>query len=109
MNMENIVFSIILHAGNAKSSCFEALSAAREGKYAEAERLLEQAKEELLEAHHVQTGMLQKEAAGTQQQLSLLLVHAEDHLMNSLLAKDLIEEMIRMYKDFRPTGDEEVG
>jgi PTS system cellobiose-specific IIA component len=108
MNMENIVFSIILHAGNAKSNCFEALSAARAGNYAEAERLLEQAKKELLEAHQVQTGMLQKEAAGDKQQLSLLLIHAEDHLAGALLARDLIEEMIRMYKDFRPLGDEQV-
>lgn len=106
MNMENIVFHIILHAGNAKSNCFEALSAARGGNFSEAERLLELAKKELLEAHNVQTGMLQKEAAGAEQQLSLLLVHAEDHLMNALLAKDLIEEMIRMYKVFRPLGDE---
>lgn len=106
MNMEDIVFSIILHAGNAKSYCFEALSAAREGKHDQAESLLEQAKKELLEAHHVQTDMLQKEAGGDKQQLSLLLIHAEDHLAGALLARDLIQEMIKMYKDFRPIGDE---
>ena len=33
------------------------------------------------------------------QKTSLLMVHAQDHLMTSLLARDLIEEMIGMLKE----------
>jgi len=29
--------------------------------------------------------------------MSLLMVHAQDHLMNAMLAQELIEEMIRLY------------
>jgi PTS system cellobiose-specific IIA component len=109
MELENIVFNIILHAGNAKSNCFEALHAAKDRNFEKADQLIEQAKNELLEAHHVQTDMLQKEAAGEKKEVTLLLVHAEDHLMNAILAKDLIEEMIKLYKVLHAKGVEYCG
>jgi PTS system cellobiose-specific IIA component len=43
--------------------------------------------------------MIQKEASGEKLELSLLLMHAEDHLMTAILAKDLIEEMIEIYRE----------
>lgn len=98
MDLEQIVFTIISHAGNARSNSFEALKHAREGNFEEAEKWLNKASEELLEAHHVQTDMIHKEAAGEKQEVTLLLVHAEDHLMNAILAKELITEMVDLYK-----------
>lgn len=109
MDLENIVFAIIVHAGNAKSNCFEALNAAKERNFEEADKLIEKAKNDLLEAHHVQTDMLQKEAAGNKQQITLLLIHAEDHLMSAILAKDLIEEMIKLYRALHEKGVEYYG
>ncbi|KUK34465.1 MAG: Phosphotransferase system PTS, lactose/cellobiose-specific IIA subunit, partial [Caldanaerobacter subterraneus] len=87
MNLEQIVFTIISHAGNARSICFDALKHAKEGNFVEAENCLNKASEELLEAHHVQTDMIHKEAQGEKQEVTLLLIHAEDHLMNAILAK----------------------
>ncbi|ADD01614.1 phosphotransferase system PTS lactose/cellobiose-specific IIA subunit [Thermoanaerobacter italicus Ab9] len=98
MDLEQIVFTIISHAGNARSNSFEALKYAREGNFEEAKKCLDKASEELLEAHHVQTDMIHKEAQGEKQEVTLLLVHAEDHLMNAILAKELITEMIDLYK-----------
>ncbi|NNG67860.1 PTS lactose/cellobiose transporter subunit IIA [Caldanaerobacter subterraneus] len=98
MNLEQIIFTIISHAGNARSNAFEALKYAKEGNFGKAEECLKKASEELLEAHHVQTDMIHKEAAGEKQEVTLLLVHAEDHLMNAILAKELITEMIELYK-----------
>jgi len=98
MNLEEIVFNIIGHAGDARSMCFEALAFAREGEFSKADELIKQAKDELVETHAIQNSMIQKEARGEKQELSLLLVHAEDHLMTAMLAKDLICEMIEMHK-----------
>ena len=98
MNLEQIVFTIISHAGNARSICFDALKHAKEGNFVEAENCLNKASEELLEAHHVQTDKIHKEAQGEKQEVTLLLIHAEDHLMNAILAKELITEMIELYK-----------
>lgn len=98
MNLEEIVFKIISHAGTARSMCFEALALAQQGKFPQAADLIKQAKDELIETHEIQNCMIQKEAKGEKQEISLLLIHAEDHLMTAMLAKDLITEMIEMYK-----------
>ncbi|WML34842.1 PTS lactose/cellobiose transporter subunit IIA [Clostridium sp. OS1-26] len=98
MELEQIVFNIISHAGSAKSICFEALNLAKKGEFKEAENLINKAKEELYETHGIQNTMIQKEALGQKQEVTLLLMHAEDHLMNAMLAKDLIVELIDMYK-----------
>ncbi|MDI3310612.1 MAG: PTS lactose/cellobiose transporter subunit IIA [Thermoanaerobacterium sp.] len=103
MDLEQIVFTIISHAGNARSNCFEALKYAKEGNFIEAENYISKASEELLESHHIQTNMIQKEASGEKQDVTLLLMHAEDHLMNAILAKELITEMIELYKTIYET------
>ncbi|CUH95561.1 hypothetical protein P22_1632 [Propionispora sp. 2/2-37] len=94
--MEEVAFNIILHAGDARSHALEALRYAREQKFTEAAASMAEAKAELIAAHHIQTNLLQSEADGKKQDISLLLVHAQDHLMTAILAKDLIEEMILM-------------
>lgn len=99
MEMEQIVFTIILHSGNARSYCFEALTFARAGNDQEASERLAEATKELQKAHIMQTNLLQAEAKGEKQEINLLVVHAQDHLMNALLAKDLIKEMIGMIQD----------
>lgn len=98
METEQVVFSIILHAGDARSSALEALRYAREQKFTQAQESMARAKSELIAAHRIQTDLLQAEARGEKQEINLLLIHAQDHLMNAMLAKDLIEEMILMLK-----------
>ncbi len=98
MDLEQIVFTIISHAGNARSNSFEALKYAKDGDFTKAETYIKEAGDELLEAHHIQTDLIQREASGDKQDVSLLLMHAEDHLMTAILAKELITEMIDLYK-----------
>lgn len=98
MENEQVAFSIILHAGDARSHALEALKYAREHKFTEAQESIAQAKTQLIAAHQIQTELLQAEARGENQKINLLLIHAQDHLMTAILAKDLIEEMILMFK-----------
>ncbi len=96
MGFEETIMSIIIHSGNAKGYSFEALSEAKKSNLDKAGELIKKADQELLEAHHVQTKMLQAEASGEKIEVNLLMVHAQDHLMNATLAKDLIAEMVGM-------------
>lgn len=98
LDMEVIIFEIISHAGTAKGMAYEALAAAEKGAFEESDRLMKEADLELLEAHHIQTEIIQAEAAGDKAEVSVLFVHAQDHLMTAIEAKTLIECMIRLYK-----------
>ena len=96
--MELIIFEIISTGGTAKELAYEALAAAENGDFEEAEKLLKEADEALNQAHKVQTDIIQAEARGENTEVSVLFVHAQDHLMTAIEARNLIEKMIKMYK-----------
>ena len=96
---EMVSFGIIAHAGDARSYAFGALAAAKAGNFEEAEALLKQSNDAAVEAHHMQTELLVNEANGNKTPVDVLLVHAQDHLMTSMLAVEVIKELIELYKN----------
>lgn len=96
-NLEAIM-GLIMYGGDAKGKAVEALDAAKKGEFEEAEVMLEQANESLVTAHRSQTSLLTNEAQGEPVEISLLLIHGQDHLMNAITFIDLIREMIELYK-----------
>jgi cellobiose PTS system EIIA component len=98
VDIEETIFQIILHGGNARSSAMEAIAAAKRGNFAKAKEKLTEAAKELSEAHHIQTSLIQSETRGERQEISLLMVHAQDHLMNAMTMKDLAAEIVDLYK-----------
>lgn len=97
-NYEMIIMEIIVQSGSTRSCAMEAIAHAKEKNYELAHQSLEQAGEELSKAHHIQTDLIQKEAAGEHVTMSLLMVHAQDHLMTSALALDLAKEFVELYE-----------
>lgn len=98
--MLQAVMGLIIHSGNTKSECMEALQLAKTGKISGAKEKIELANQALIEAHHSQTGLLTKEANGEKVELTMLLIHAQDHLMNAITFRDLAIEMIELYERF---------
>lgn len=96
--MEIIIFEIISNGGNAKGLAYEALTAASKGDFEKAEELLKEADEYLGQAHKVQTNIIQAEARGERTEVSVLFVHAQDHLMTAIESRNLIEQMIKLHK-----------
>lgn len=96
--MEEIIFEIISSAGEAKGLAYEALQYAEQGEFEKAEECLKESDEALLKVHSIQTNLIQEEAGGNKVEISLLMVHAQDHLMSAIEAKTLIEGMIKIYK-----------
>lgn len=96
--LEEVVMQIIINSGEARSHCLNSLKLARQGKYDEAEALIVLAKERLSDAHAVQTGLIQSEIKGERIPASLIMIHAQDHLMNALTVRDLAVEMIEVLK-----------
>lgn len=96
--MEKIIMDLIIFSGEARSYAMEAMQLAKSGQINEARKLIEKAKETIGHAHHSQTSLIQGEAAGNKTEVSLLLVHAQDHLMTSIVLKDLAEEIIDLHE-----------
>lgn len=98
MDLEEQVMGIIVNAGQARSLSYEALNHAKQGLFSEAETLLEQAQEAANAAHLVQTQLIEHDEGEGKTKMTLVMVHAQDHLMTSMLAKELVTEMISLYK-----------
>ncbi|MEQ9764529.1 PTS lactose/cellobiose transporter subunit IIA [Streptococcus sp. ZJ151] len=100
MNLYEKSFELILHAGDAKSKCLMAVESAREEDFEETNRLMEQANESMKLAHKCQMDLIQDEANGEKIDMTVLLVHAQDHLAMALSAIDYSNELIEMHKKF---------
>jgi cellobiose PTS system EIIA component len=101
MSSEDIqitAFNIILHSGNAKTKIHQAFTAMREAKFELAAQLLEDANQEILEAHKSQTELLQSYANGTKIEMEIIMVHAQDHLMTTMTLREVAIEMSHLYQ-----------
>ena len=94
--MEMIIFEIISNGGKGLS--YEAIASAEEGNFEKADELLKEADEYLVKAHQIQTDLIQSEAAGKHHDVTVLFVHAQDHLMTSMEVRTLAENIIKMNK-----------
>lgn len=98
MSYEQIVMQIIINGGDARAKSIKAIRSAREGDIGMALELMDHAGESLAKAHKTQTNLIQAEARGEKTEMTLLMVHAQDHLMNAMTVKDLAVEMIEESK-----------
>ena len=96
--LQVIAFDIILHSGNARTLIHEAFKLLRQGEKAEASQQLDKANEAILEAHKAQTNLLKEYASGQKIEMEIIMVHAQDHLMTTILLKDLMKHLIELYK-----------
>ncbi|MCC5890036.1 MAG: PTS lactose/cellobiose transporter subunit IIA [Alkalibacterium sp.] len=93
-----VVMSLIMYGGDARSSSMEAIHAAKADDYELSAEKLKGADEAIRKAHQVQTDLLTQEASGDSIELNLLMVHAQDTLMNAMTYRDLAQEMIELYQ-----------
>lgn len=92
------IMGLIMYGGEAKGYAVQAIQAAKQNDFEEADRLLAEATKSLNVAHNSQTDLLAKEAGGQNMELTLLMVHGQDHLMTALTFIDLAKEFVDVYK-----------
>jgi cellobiose PTS system EIIA component len=96
---ENVVMGIIANAGAARSAAFEALTSAKNHDFIKAKLLLTESKDFSQKAHERHSELLTYYASGEIQQSDLLISHAQDHLMCSELALELVSEIIGLREE----------
>ncbi|ECN4092287.1 PTS N,N'-diacetylchitobiose transporter subunit IIA [Salmonella enterica subsp. enterica serovar Enteritidis] len=98
--LEEVVMGLIINSGQARSLAYGALRKAKEGDF-EAEAMMDQSRIALNEAHLVQTKLIEGDQGEGKMKVSLVLVHAQDHLMTSMLARELIAELIELHEKLK--------
>ena len=96
--LEITMIEIVALSGDARTKMLNAVKAARSGDFAQAQALVADAQGLLNEAHDSQTALLTAEARGELTTPTVLLVHAQDHLMTTMLLRDTIESLLDIYR-----------
>lgn len=105
VSVEDIVMNLVMNGGDARSCAIEAIRAARENRYDDADKLLKDATAALNKAHNFQTDLIQSEMGGAEPtRVSLLMVHGQDHLMNAMTVCDLAAEIVDLNKLLHEKG-----
>ena len=92
-----IGFEIVAYSGEARSKLLLAIEKAKAKEFEECKKLIEEANESLNDAHKSQTTLLQQEARGENVEIGFITVHAQDHLMTTILLKDIVNNLLDIY------------
>lgn len=100
---EDIVMNLVCNGGDCRSKALEAIHAARQGEFDKADELMKQAEESMHQAHRFQTELIQGEMqeGAEPTQVSLLMVHGQDHLMDAMVVYDLATEIIELIRELK--------
>lgn len=94
-----IGFEIVAYSGEARSKFLEAIKKVKAGSTKEdVQILIDEGNNSLNLAHASQTKLLAMEAGGEDVELGFIFVHGQDHLMTSILLKDVLEFLMDIYK-----------
>ncbi|MGF1703116.1 PTS lactose/cellobiose transporter subunit IIA [Photobacterium makurazakiensis] len=96
--LEGTVMELIINAGESKSSAMDALRAAKAGDWTKVDDCLERSAAASKRAHDVQTQLIGLDEGEGKVPVNLIMVHAQDHIMTAMLAKDLIAELIDIHR-----------
>ncbi len=102
MDMESTVMELIINAGEARSYAMQALRAAKQGDWDQVDEQLTEASAASKRAHDVQTMLIGMDEGCGKIPVNLVMVHAQDHIMTSMLAREMIEELIEIHRQRQP-------
>lgn len=97
MELQQKLIEIISLSGEVKKEFLQAVKHVKNKEKEKAAEVFAEADEKLIRAHLKQTELIKREASGEKLESSLLLTHAQDHLMTAILLKDMAEEFMDIY------------
>ena len=89
---------MIAYAGEATDYYMQALNAHHESDNSKIDEFIKKGDESLHLAHKTQMDLIAKEANNEDLPYSLVMVHAQDHLMNTIIIKNLVKELLNVYE-----------
>lgn len=104
MEVLETAMTLIAGAGDSKSFSMEAIIKAKEGKFAEAKELIEKAINAMVETHDIQVELIKGEMIGEKSEVTLLMIHAQDHLTTAMMMRDMASEFIEIYEKLLVKG-----
>lgn len=100
LNLENELLEIISSASQAQRLAYEAFDCLERRQYSKARQCIRDGRKAILPAHQIQSQLIAMQMdpdTADRINVTLLTVHAQNHLMNAIQILDLTERMISLY------------
>lgn len=94
---EEFLMTLLCQVGEARSSFMEAMRAARKGQFKQAETYLKSGDEALVSVHKAQTSLIGFDEGAGKVTMTLILTHIQDHIMTTMLCRELAEEIVAIH------------
>ncbi|MGC0895032.1 PTS lactose/cellobiose transporter subunit IIA [Pantoea agglomerans] len=99
MDYEQTMMELLINAGEARSSAMMAIQCARKRDWTGTDAALAASDTAAKAAHKIQTALIGADEGSGKLPVTLILVHAQDHLMNAMLCRELAEELVMLRKE----------
>lgn len=99
MSTEEKIMTMISYAGAGRMKLIEAMRLAGDRKYEEGLQLVDESDKDIVKCHQAQTEILfqnSSDPSAPGSNISVMLIHAMDQVMNTMSMRDLVYEMIHM-------------
>lgn len=95
------LMQLIVKSSKVTTLAMQSMKSALAGDLSSARELLDEAKTKGVEAHNIQTEMIQLEIKGEASTPTLLAVHAQDHFMNSHLLVEMVGIVVEQQEQMK--------
>jgi|MucameStandDraft_1065616.scaffolds.fasta_scaffold14499_2 Phosphotransferase system cellobiose-specific component IIA len=92
--IEQISLQMITQVCDVTAGCMRAMEEAKAGNIPEARELLKKAEKGYGRCHEIHSELISRMASGETIEFHLLLVHAEDQMMNAEVIKIMAEQIV---------------
>lgn len=97
-DINTIAMEVILNAGKGRDCIDQALEVIAKFDFDQADNLLQEAEQNVLKAHVIQTNVIQSQASGEDLEYSLLFIHAQDTIMTINTELRLVKRLLPILK-----------
>ncbi|MGC9403799.1 PTS lactose/cellobiose transporter subunit IIA [Vibrio genomosp. F10] len=94
---EEFLMTLLCQVGEARSAFMEAMMTARKGHFQQAQQLLKSGDEALTAVHKSQTALIGFDEGAGKVTMTLILTHIQDHIMTTMLCRELAEEIVAIH------------
>ncbi len=98
---EEFLMTLLCEVGQAKSTFMQAMLEARKGNFTHSLELMKQGDEALANVHKSQTSLIGFDEGEGKVRMTLILTHIQDHIMTTMLCREIAEEIIELRKDMK--------
>ena len=99
--------TLLCQVGEARSSFMEAMRVARKGEFKKAETFLKSGDQALVDVHKSQTSLIGFDEGAGKVTMTLILTHIQDHIMTTMLCRELAEEIVAIHYQLQRSSTRE--